>query len=157
MKFLYTIALLNLVGTGSHIFSTEIGLSGHVKSSGDKRLVKSLTVIVQGDSKFLNKSITDNKGNFILDFSDNNEKAFDFYCYKKGRDTILLASIKAFETDEPEITFYIPKRINSVEKVVCPICKRNDKVYKLIYSKPNQKQFTPTAIKYYCSRNKTKF
>jgi hypothetical protein len=157
MKLLYTIVLLSLVGTGWHIFSIEIGLTGHVKSSVDKRLVKSLTVFVQGDNKFLNKSVTDNKGNFILDFSDNNEKAFDFYCYKKGSDTILLASIKAFESDEPEITFYIPKRINSEEKVVCPTCKRNDKVYKLIYSKPNQKQFTPTRTKYYCARNKMKF
>ena len=154
---LSTLVLFSLFGTHSYVVTPEIGLIGHIKISDGNGIVKSGTVFVEGDNNFLNKSVTDKQGNFVLDFSDSNERAFDFYCSYEGSDTLLLASVKSFDSDRPEITFYIPKRVNALEKVVCPFCKKNDKLYRLIYSKLDHKQFTVSSMRYYCSRNKMKF
>jgi hypothetical protein len=138
----------------SRISSVEIGLTGHLLD-----FPKNLhyCVAVFGDGKYLNSSKIYEKGDFTLDFSDSREKTFDFYyCPTKG-DTLLIASLKAFGSDEPNISFYRPRLLTSNSKISCPACHLKDHAYKLSYSTKDLKEFTPTSIKYYCTRDKMKF
>jgi hypothetical protein len=134
--------------------SEEISLTGHLRG-----LPKNLhySIAVFGDGRYLNSSQPYGKDGFTLDFSDSREKAFDFYFRPSKGDTLLLASIKIFESDEPDINFYLPKLLGNNSDIRCPACKSRDKVYKLIYPKDDLKQFTTTSKKYYCARDKTKF
>src|SRR5215813_4554306 len=82
--------------------SEEIGLTGRLHDF-PKNLKYSVAVF--GDGKYLNSSKLDGKGDFTLDFSDSREKAFDFYLRPSKGDTLLIASVKVFESDEPNINF----------------------------------------------------
>lgn len=152
-----------------------------IDSSG---FVEWVTVFVKSDNKILAKVLTDNKGDFKLTFTPENQKSFDFYCTGVGLDTILISSVKTFESDTPEMTFYIPglRKKNSLGKTICPKCNKADKVYKIVYSdgipdhfdddtkarKPNTnpniidgEYYAGTCIvgvaKYFCDRDKVEF
>ena len=89
-----------------------------------------------------------------------------------------------FESDTPEMTFYIPgiRKKTIFGKIICPKCRKTDKVYKIVYSDgiPNHfandntvnKQNSNTKIidgeyyagtcivgvaKHYCDRDKVEF
>ena len=111
----------------------------------------------------------------------NKEKSFDFFCYGVGVDTMLIASVTTFESDTPEMTFFIPTipKTNTLGKIFCPKCKRTDKVYKIrygdnptyvrhinasgnttyspLYKGTYQEDCTERPAKYYCDRDKIKF
>jgi len=93
----------------------------------------------------------------------------------------LLASIREFDSNNPELTFYIPgqPRRNAFGKVICPKCKKADKVYEIEYgdnpitvrniSLSGDTTYSPLykgkyyqeclvrPAKYYCDRDKVKF
>ena len=161
----------------------EVYIKGHVKKNpkDNSANVEHLIVFVKGDNKVLAKTTTDNKGNFDLTFTPNNEKSFDFYCNGIGIDTMLIGSVTRFESDTPEMTFYIPAKhkTTALGKVICPKCQRTDKVYKIAYgdapvatrhiSKSGDTTYSPIykgtyqagcivePAKYYCERDKIKF
>jgi hypothetical protein len=74
-------------------------------------------------------------GNFDLSFTPEKEKSFDFFCSCVGVDTMLIASVTRFESDTPEMTFFIPakNKKNASGKVICQKCKRTDNIYKIVY------------------------
>jgi len=84
----------------------------------------------------LAKTLTDKKGDFELTFTPDKEKSFDFFCHGIGIDTMLIGSIRTFESDTPELTFYLPalRKKNALGQVICPKCKKADKVYGIVYS-----------------------
>ena len=120
-------------------------------------------------------------GNFDLSFTPEKEESFDFFCSGVGVDTMLIASVTRFESDTPEMTFFIPakNKKNASGKVICPKCKRADNVYKIVYgdnpiyvrniSSSGDTTYSPlykgtyqedcseTPARYYCDRDKIKF
>jgi hypothetical protein len=122
---------------GFRPLTNPVYITGHLKRNpkDTTAYVEGILVIVKGDSKILAKTFTDNKGNFELTFTPNNEKSFDFYCHGVAVDTLLIASVTKFESDTPDITFYIPAQIkkNAFGQPLCPKCKRADMVHKIAY------------------------
>lgn len=104
-------------------------------SSEDAGYVAHVIVFVKGANKVLARTITDDKGKFELSFTPADEKSFDFYCTSVGIDTILLASVTSFESDTPTMTFLLPAKPikNKFGKVICPLCRKSNKVYTIIY------------------------
>jgi hypothetical protein len=168
---------------GFRLLTNPVTITGHLKKNpkDGSGFVEWVTVFVKGDNKILAKVLTDNKGDFKLTFTPENQKSFDFYCTGVGLDTLLISSVTTFESDTPELTFYIPGLLkrNTLGKALCPICKRADKVYKIHYgdapvmtrriSKAGDTTYSPIykgtyqescivgPAKFYCDRDKAKF
>lgn len=158
-------------------------IKGHLKNNpkDSSAFFDMVMVFVKGDNKILAKVLADNKGDFEMTFTPEKEKSFDFYCTGLGIDTLLIASVTTFESDTPEMTFYVPGQLkrNGIGKVLCPICKKTDKVYKIKYgdapiitrhiSNSGDTTYSPIhngayqescvvgLAKYYCDRDKAKF
>lgn len=168
---------------GFRPLTNPVYITGHVKKNPNdtSAYIEHLLVFVKGNNKILAKAFTDSRGNFEMTFTPGKEKSFDFYCHGLGIDTFLLESISTFESDTPEMTFYIPgnPKRNSLGKVICHKCKRADKVYKIKYgdspvvtrhiNKSGDTTYSPIykgtfyesciagPAKYYCDRDKVKF
>jgi hypothetical protein len=171
---------------GFGLFTNPVYITGHLKRNlkDTSAYVNGIAIFVKGDSKILGKTITDKQGDFKMTFTPNKEKSFDFYCYGIGVDTLLISSVKTFESDTPDITFYIPgiMRKNTLGKTMCLKCNKADKVYQIVYSDgipghfdndnkvrtPNQNPkiidgdyYAGTCIvgvaKYFCNRDKVEF
>lgn len=86
-------------------------LTGHLKNKNGKPLsATKYHVFVVSNKVVLGKTSTDLKGNFNLEFNTNVfDTVFRFYCHRLGKDTVLLKTITSFDSEEPEITFYLPK------------------------------------------------
>lgn len=171
---------------GFRLLTNPVTITGHLKKNpkDGSGFVEWVTVFVKSDNKILAKVLTDNKGDFKLTFTPENKKSFDFYCTGVGLDTLLISSVKTFESDTPEMTFYIPglRKKNSLGKTICPKCNKADKVYKIVYSdgipdhfdddtKVRKQNANPNIIdgeyyagtcivgvsKYFCDRDKVEF
>jgi hypothetical protein len=163
--------------------TNPVFIKGQVKRNPKENsgYVEYVAVFVKGGNKVLAKTVTDDKGNFELSFTPEKENSFDFFCNAVGIDTMLLASIKAFESDTAEMTFFIPRepKRNKLGRVVCPKCNRPDMVYKIVYGDnpivvrhisnsgdttysplykgTYQESCTVQPARYYCDRDKVKF
>ena len=168
---------------GFRFLTNPVTIIGHLKNNpkDNSAFVDRVIVFVKGDNKILAKVLTDEKGDFEITIIPQKEKSFDFYCTGLGLDTLLISSVTTFESDTPEMAFYIPGLLkrNALGKVVCPICKRADKVYKIQYgdapvitrhiSNTGDTTYSPIykgtyqesciigPAKYYCERDKAKF
>ncbi len=174
---------LSTILVGFRPLTNPVTISGHLKKSpkDTSAYVDILLVFVKGDNRILAKSVTNNNGDFEITFTPNKEKSFDFYCTGLGIDTLLIASVTTFESDTPEMTFYVPGQLNrnALGRVICPICKHTDKVYKISHSdavvltirisKSGDTTYSPIykgkyqagclggPATYYCDRDKVKF
>ncbi len=178
-----TFILVLTLFSGFRFLINPVYINGHIKKNpkDTSALIAYLGVFVKGNGKVLAKTLTDAKGNFELTFTPEKEKSFDFYCVQPGSDTMLIASVTTFESDTPEMTFFLPSqpKRNALGKPFCPKCKRTDKVYEIEYGDPivtslhiNQSgdtTFSPIyngkyragclsgPARYYCDRDKIKF
>jgi len=164
--------------------SNPVYISGHIRHNPKDTSVflAGLNVFVKGGTQILAKTNTDKNGNFNLSFTPKDEKSFEFFCYGPGTDSILIASIKTFESDTPEMIFYIPAHIkrNALGNVKCLKCNKTDEVYPIRYgdapiytsrtTESGEKVLSPIykgkyqagacivrTAKYYCDRDKVKF
>jgi hypothetical protein len=168
---------------GFRLFTNPVTITGHLKKNpkDGSASVDRVMVFVKADNKILATSLTDEKGNFKITFTPEKQKSFDFYCTGIGLDTLLISSVTTFISDTPEMTFYIPGLLkrNALGKILCPICKRADMVYKIQYgdapiltrhiSNSGDTTYRPIykgtyqagcivdPAKYYCDRDKAKF
>lgn len=103
--FLLTALLLSFRST-----TNPLTITGHLKKNPKNTSVhiNGLTIFVKADNKIVDKTITDDKGNFILSFTPRTEKSFNFYCTGVGIDTLVLYSTDHFESDEIELSLLIP-------------------------------------------------
>ncbi|MBS1736401.1 MAG: hypothetical protein JST21_14540 [Bacteroidetes bacterium] len=119
-------------------FANSVYISGHLKGNPtDTSLhITELSVFVKSDKKVLAKAFVNYKGDFELTFSTDKKKSFDFYCYGTSVDTFLMASVRTFDNDNPEMTFLIPNiySTNKSGEIICPKCKKGDKTCKISYS-----------------------
>lgn len=181
-KFISAI-LIAVFFFGFKPLTNQVYITGHIRKNPNdtSAFIAHLIVFVKGDNKVLAKAVTNDKGDFDLSFTPNKEKSFDFYCNGVGVDTMLMASVTTFESDTPEMMFYIPskQKTNALGKVICPKCKKTDKVYKIrygdnptyvrhinkfgdttfspLYKGTYQEDCTERPAKYYCDRDKIKF
>lgn len=163
--------------------TNSVFIKGHIRKSTKEvaGYISYIVVLVKGDNRILAKTITDSNGDFQLSFTTNEENSFDFYCTSVGIDTMLLASVKKFEKDNSEMTFHLPAKPvkNKAGEVLCPKCKKEDKVFQIIYgdnpivvrqiSISGDTTYSPfykgkyyedcseQPAKYYCDRDKVKF
>lgn len=172
-----------LIVFGFAPLTNQVYITGHIRQNpkDSSGFIAHLIVFVKGDNEVLAKTITDDKGNFDLIFTPKKEKSFDFYCNGVGIDTMFIASVTTFESDTSEMTFYIPVKYKTTAlgKIICPKCKRTDKVFKIrygdnptyvrninasgdttyspLYKGTYQEDCTERPAKYYCDRDKIKF
>jgi len=169
---------------GFKLLTNPVHLAGHLKKNpkDTSAYVEGIAVIVKGDNKILAHTFADRQGNFELIFTPNKEKSFDFFCFGVGVDTMLFSSVRTFDSDTPDITFYIPalRKKNALGQMLCPKCNKADKIYKIIYgdgmpikreisesgdttysSIVNGRFYAGTCLvgipKYFCDRDKIKF
>ena len=139
IRFLLSILtiLLLVVIVSFKVSTNTIKITGHLKRNpkDTSAYVEGIAVILKGGNKILTKTITDIQGNFELTFTPEKEKSFDFYCYGLAVDTLLVASVRTFESDTPDLTFYIPGIVkkNFLGQTICRKCKKADKTYKIRY------------------------
>jgi hypothetical protein len=163
--------------------TNQVVINGHLRKNPSDTFapISHLIVFVKGDNKVLAKTTTDEKGDFSLSFTPGKEISFDFFCNGVGVDTMLIACVTKFESDTPDMTFYIPGnyKTNDKGKVICSKCKRANKVYKIsygdgpismrhingngdtsyspLYKGTYQEDCMERPAKYYCDRDKIKF
>lgn len=122
---------------GFKLLTNPVHITGHLKRNpkDTSAYVEGIAIIVKGDNKILAKTFTDRHGNFELTFTPEKEKSFDFYCYGLAVDTLLIASVRTFESDTPDLILYIPGIVkkNFLGHILCPKCNKADKVYKIRY------------------------
>jgi uncharacterized protein YfaS (alpha-2-macroglobulin family) len=100
--------LLIFIALCSFIPTNETFVTGHLKSKIGKYSTKHKVILVKYKGNILSSATTDNQGNFNLHFNMSIEDtASVYFYYQNAKDTILLKSMKRFESDTPEITFYI--------------------------------------------------
>ena len=178
------IILFATLFVGFRPWTNPVYITGHVKLNpkDTSAYIQGLFVFVKGDERVLAKTHTDSNGNFNLTFTPEKEKSFDFFCQGVAIDTLLLSSVTTFDSDTPELTFYIPslRKKNALGQTLCPKCKKADKVFKIAYGDgmpvkmeisntgdttysniANGRYYAGTCIigiaKYYCNRDKVKF
>ena len=178
------IILFSTLFFGFRPLTNPVYITGHIRLNpkDTSAYVQGLFVCVKGDGKILAKTFADSKGDFNLTFTPGKEKLFDFFCQGIAIDTLLLSSVTTFESDTPDMTFYIPAptKKNTLGQTLCPKCKKADKVFKIAYgdgmplkmdiSKTgdttysnivNGRYYVGTCLtgiaKYYCDRDKVKF
>ncbi len=134
--YISTILLATLL-LGFKLLTNPVHITGHLKRNFKNipTYLEGITIIIKGDNKILAKTFTDKQGNFELTFTPEKQKSFDFYCYGLAIDTLLVASVRTFESDTPVLTFYIPGIVkkNFLGQTLCLKCKKADKVYKITY------------------------
>jgi len=122
---------------GFKVLTNPVYIKGHLRLNpkDTSAYVERISIFVKANNQVLAKTFTDGKGNFELTFTPDKEKSFDFFCNGVGVDTLLVGSVRKFESDTPELTFYIPalRKKNTLGQVICPKCKKADTVYKIIY------------------------
>jgi hypothetical protein len=178
----YSLTILILTTFASFKVATNpIKITGHLKLNpkDTSSYIGGITIILKGDNKILTQTFTDKKGDFELTFTPNTEKSFNFFCYGLGVDTLLVESVKTFESDNPEMNFYIPasRKKNSKGNTICPICNKADKIliidygmFASKYSKKEKKFITEVSkghinagtcivgiARFFCERDKVKF
>ena len=181
--YILTILILT-ISFGFRTTTNPISIYGHLKNNTNEKSIynSGLIVFVKADGKILAQDTTNESGDFVLEFlPEKKEKHFDFFCCGIGMNTILISSVSIFESDTPEMTFYIPRKIsrNVFGKFICTLCKRTDKVYKIrhsdapvstfqisksgdttysqIYKGKYQVGCLGGPATYYCDRDKVKF
>jgi hypothetical protein len=170
---------------GFNLLTNPVHITGHLKRNPEdtSAYVEGIAVIVKGDNKVLTQTFADRYGNFEVTFTPDKEKSFDFFVYGIAVDTLLISSVRAFDSDTPELTFYIPalRKKNYSGQMLCPKCNKADKVYKIRYgdglpmatqivSETGDMTYSPivkghynagTCIvgvaTYYCDRDKVRF
>jgi hypothetical protein len=183
-----TIYILTIIAAslllGFRVFTNPVYITGHLKRNpkDTSAYVEGIAVIVKGDNKILAHTFVDRQGNFEITFTPAKEKSFDFFVFGVAVDTVLIGSVKTFDSDTPEMTFYIPalRKKNFVGQMLCPKCNKADKVYKIVYgdgmpikmeisessdttysSIVNGRFYAGTCLvgipKYFCDRDKIKF
>ncbi|MDQ6758191.1 MAG: hypothetical protein M3004_14810 [Bacteroidota bacterium] len=117
--------------------TNPVHITGHLKRNlkDTSAYVEGIAIIVKGDNKILATTFADRQGNFEITFTPNKEKSFDFFVFGVAVDTLLIGSVRTFESDTPEMTFYIPalRKKNFLGQMLCPKCNKADKVYKIRY------------------------
>jgi hypothetical protein len=104
------ICLLSFCLMGFSTFSNEIDLTGRLrnKTGSSPADVGGLRVFVMGNQKIMAKGKSNARGVFHLFWNDDpSVKTYYFYCIL-DTDTIPIGKVHHFDSQEPDLTFYLP-------------------------------------------------
>ncbi|MTH14501.1 hypothetical protein [Flavobacterium sp. LC2016-01] len=142
-----------------------------------------MKILVKTNNLISAETVTDTFGKFKLILTQKTNDKIDFYCTGIGNDTIFLKRVLNIQSDSLNLAFLLPLKykLNLKGKVICPICKKTDKVVKIIYINTNpyiavgvkktdnglydmsnvelkQEKYTPVELsRYSCKRDVIKF
>jgi hypothetical protein len=127
------IPVLAMIIAGFTFIADPVHIDGKlVVHAHDKRKCH-FEILVKADDKVVASSNVDSTGRFAVSFTSAKENSFDFFYIDShhARDTIYLKSLKEFDSDKVEITFYTFKgylQVDEDDHVICPKCGRSDNV-----------------------------
>lgn len=109
-----TFLVIILLGSFKPV-TNPVYITGHIRIDTTKIHLNpnNLLVLVKGNHKILATTHTDKNGNFELSFTPTTEKKFKFYCSSPPIGTMLLETVAKFESDTPDMTFFIPRKAKS--------------------------------------------
>lgn len=93
--------------------TNPVTITGHVKFRDTSINIRTMLIVVRGNNKVLARAYTNANGDFNITFTPKNERLFKFYCSGPAIGTELIGTVKTFESDTPEMTFYVPRRSNT--------------------------------------------
>ena len=104
MRFLFLLLL--------HTYTFPVYVKGHVRQKFEQSSIpaKHISVFVREKGKIVAQTKTDDKGDFSFSWTPELNVPSYFYAVRSKADTVLLKKVSAFESDTPELTFYIPKK-----------------------------------------------
>jgi hypothetical protein len=118
MPLQYTMStyLIGIILSGFINYSYTVELTGRLKTKpgNNHNNTSHVAIFVKGNNQVLGKAMSNSKGVFHLSWNDNNAKAFYFYCIIDS-DTMLLAKISKFNSDTPDLTFFLPDHIPRIK------------------------------------------
>jgi hypothetical protein len=148
--------------TGNGVFTNCVTISGHVKNAKQEVVKGKHRILVYQGNYLITIAKSAKTGEYLFDVclgsTDSSETPppVDFFTVR-GKDTLLMASVDGFETDtEIGLDFFLPNKLRSTDRK-CPQCKRGDRIYELVYSSKQRKDFTKAGYRYYCLYDKMKF
>ena len=110
--------------------------------------ISGLKIFIKNNDKIIAETITDSFGKFKLKINPKEEKGFNLFCSGIGNDTLFLKRITDFKNDSLHLKLSIPikHKRKFLGKVICPICKSSDSVYKMVYINTNPRTITNAEI-----------
>ncbi|ESU20206.1 hypothetical protein FEDK69T_30200 [Flavobacterium enshiense DK69] len=161
----------------------SVKIYGQLKPKKSETNIYGLKIFAKTNNTILAETFTDNFGKFKLTLIPEPTGKIDFFCTGIKNDTIFLKRIVNIKTDSLKLTFSLPieYKLNSNGKIICPICKKANKVLKLFYLNTNpvsatgikttdkgklitenailkQEEYIPIELsRYSCERDKIKF
>lgn len=137
VKLIIISILSYIVLTGFNLINTPIHFSGHL-SKNDKypyTYMEGLAIIVKSNDETLASTITNSNGDFELEFKHEKQNSYDFFCHGVTIDTLYIGSVNVSGLNTIHMNFEIPSnpKRNILGQVLCPKCKKANKVYKIRY------------------------
>ena len=161
MNVILTAALAAIFGLTT-LFTHDLTITGRLKPSSKLGVSNNQKILVYQGDELLSNSRAKSKGVFTINFytSSGSNKArlpVDFYTVTPKNDMVLMASVETFSSDgELAGNFFMPEKVAGKLKY-CPSCRKTDRIYTMVYSLKEQKEFSFHKAKFYCSRDKRKF
>lgn len=136
---LLSLILITLILLSFKYGQNSVKIYGELKPKKSGINVCRLKILAKSNDVILAETLTDTFGKFKLILIPKTNDKINFYCTGIGNDTIFLRRIVNLQTNSLKLDFSLPVKykLNSKGKVICPICKKVDKVFKLVYLNTN--------------------
>jgi len=121
---------------------------GELNPKKTKTDISGLKIFIKNKDEIIAETITDSFGKFKLKINPKEEKGFNLFCSGIGNDTMFLKRITNFKNDSIHLKVSIPIKYKRkfLGKVACPICKKTDSVFKIVYINTNPRSLTNGKI-----------
>jgi len=105
-----TILLLTLLLCSFRFPTIDCEITGHLRSKSHTINVKYVTIIAKGNDFGYSSAKTNSKGDFLLSFNTglHDPTPIKFYYINNKKDTVFIKQQTRFDSDQVEMTFYIP-------------------------------------------------
>jgi len=103
-----------------------------------------LKIFIKNNDQIISETTTDSFGNFKLIMDLKEEKEWNIFCSGIGNDTLFLKRITEINNDTLNLKISIPIKYKRklFGKIICPICKKTDSVFKMFYINTNPRTLT---------------
>lgn len=182
LKFIIPILIVTTFLSFKYV-QNLVTIYGQLNPENSKTNIYGLKILAKSKNNILGEAFTDSVGKFKLTLIPESTDKIDLFCTGIKDDTIFLKRIDNLKTNSLKKTFSLPTayKLNLIGKVICPICKKADKVLPLVYLNTNpavitgikttekgeiitgnaifkQEKYIPIELsKYSCQRDKIKF
>lgn len=102
------VSFITLIAVTLSNHSLPVLIHGKLKYKTGGSLANNVLIYATGAGKVLDKTFTDTKGKFELNFDPGDIKTVSIYGQQSGKKAVLLRSISKFESDEITILLTVP-------------------------------------------------